>query len=71
MSKSREVIFARKRDLVQQQAKGNRPQTAGELTTPEEDLFETGLFGDHEPEVHAEVQIRARQRARQNLKSKF
>ena len=49
--KAREVLLARKTELVQQHAKGNRPQAARELTMAEEDLFETGLFGNQEPEV--------------------
>ena len=37
---------------MQQHAKGNRPQACGELTITEEDqLFQLGLFGKHEPEV--------------------
>ena len=36
---------------MQQYAKGNRPEAARELTMAEEDLFETGLFCDQEPEV--------------------
>ena len=36
---------------MQQRAKGNRPQAARELTMAEEDLFETGLFRNQEPEV--------------------
>ena len=37
---------------MQQHAKGNRPQACRELTMAEEDqLFELGLFGKHEPEV--------------------
>ena len=51
-SKSREVLSAKKRELVQQHAKGNRPQACRELTITEEDqLFQLGLFGKHEPEV--------------------
>lgn len=51
-AKSREVLVARKRQLVEKFAKGNRPQAARALTEAEEDLlFEKGLFGDHEPEV--------------------
>ena len=34
-----------------QHTKGNRPQAARELTMAEEDLFETGLFCNQEPEV--------------------
>lgn len=51
-AKSREVLSARKRDLVVNNAKGNRPQAARELTEDEEDLlFETGQFGEDDPEV--------------------
>ncbi len=51
-AKSREVLVARKCQLVESFAKGNRPQSARALTEAEEDLlFEKGLFGDHEPEV--------------------
>ena len=51
-AKSREVLSARKRDLVVNNAKGNRPQAARELTEDEENLlFETGQFGEDDPEV--------------------
>ena len=51
-NKSREVLLARKRQLVEEFAKGNRPQAARALTEAEEDLlFDQGLFGDHNPEV--------------------
>lgn len=51
-AKSRKVLSARKRDLVVNNAKGNRPQTARELTEDEEDLlFKAGQFGDYDPEV--------------------
>ena len=51
-SKSREVLLAKKRELVQQHAKGNRPQACRELTITEEDqLFQLDLFEKHEPEV--------------------
>ena len=37
---------------MQQHAKGNRPQACRDLTITEEDqLFQLGLFGKHEPEV--------------------
>ena len=37
---------------MQQHAKGNRPQACRELTITEEDqLFQLGVFGKHEPEV--------------------
>jgi hypothetical protein len=48
----REGLIAKKRELVQQHAKGNLPQACRELTTAEEDkFFELGLFGKHDPEV--------------------
>ena len=51
-AKWREVLSARKRDLVVINAKGNRPQAARELTEDEADLlFETGQFGEDDPEV--------------------
>ena len=52
-AKSREVLTARKRDLVVNNAKGNRPQAARELTKGEENLalFQTGQFGEDDPEV--------------------
>ena len=51
-SKSREVLSAKQRELVQQHAKGNRPQACRELTIAEEDqFFELGLFGKQDPEV--------------------
>ena len=44
-AKSREVLVARKRQLVESFAKGNRPQSARALTEAEEDLlFEKGLL---------------------------
>ena len=51
-AKSREVLTARKRDLVVNNAKGNCPQAARGLTKGEEDLlFQTGQFGEDDPEV--------------------
>ena len=51
-AKSREVLLARKRQLVEKFPKGNRPQAARALTEAEEDLlFGKGLFGNHKPEV--------------------
>ena len=51
-AKSREVLSARKRDLVVNNAKGSRPQAARELTEDEQDLlFQTGPFGEDDPEV--------------------
>ena len=47
--------MAKKKQLVQDSAKGNRPRAARELTDEEEDLlhllFTTGEFGDHNPEA--------------------
>ncbi|CAB4045682.1 Hypothetical predicted protein, partial [Paramuricea clavata] len=51
-AKSRDVLLARKRQLVETHAKGNRPQACRALTEEEEELlFDKGLFGDHEPET--------------------
>jgi uncharacterized protein YaeQ len=51
-TKSRDVLLARKRQLVEVHAKGNRPQARRALTEEEEELlFDKGLFGDHEPET--------------------
>ena len=51
-NKSREVLSARKRDLVVNNTKGNRPQAARELREDKEDLlFQTGQFGEDDPEV--------------------
>ena len=51
-AKSREVLLAKKRELVEKYAKGNRPQVARSVTPSEEDLlFRTKQFGDHNPEV--------------------
>ena len=45
-------MTARKRELVIEHAKGNRPQASRVLTEAEEDLlFDKCLFGDHDPEV--------------------
>lgn len=50
--KSREVFLAKKRELVEKYAKGNRPQAVRSITLSEEDLlFRTKQFGDHNPEV--------------------
>lgn len=46
-AKSREVLSARKRDLVVNNAKENRRQAARQ----EDLLFETGQFGEDDPEV--------------------
>lgn len=50
--KSREVLSSKKKQLVEVNAKGNRPQAARELTEEEEDLlFSSGEFGDQNPEA--------------------
>ncbi|KAK3755461.1 hypothetical protein QZH41_020515 [Actinostola sp. cb2023] len=55
-NKSREVLVAKKRQLVEIHAKGNRPQAARIMTEAEEDLlFEKGQFGDHNLEVHQQI----------------
>ena len=49
---SREALSSRKRQLLRDFRKGNRPQAARPLTEAEEDLmFERGEFGDQDPEV--------------------
>ena len=51
-AKSREVLSARKRDLVVYKAKGNRPQAPLELTEEVEGfLFHSGQFGENDPEI--------------------
>ena len=51
-SLSREALSSRKRQLLRDFGKGNRPQAARPLTNAEEDLmFERGEFGDQDPEV--------------------
>ncbi|XP_068723969.1 uncharacterized protein [Montipora capricornis] len=51
-SKSREVLLAKKKQLVEKSAKGNRPRAAREITEEEEDfLFTSGEFGDHNSEA--------------------
>lgn len=51
-AKSREVVLAKKRELIEKNAKGNRPQAEQSITPSEEDLsFHTKQFGDHNPEV--------------------
>ena len=50
--KSREVLLSKKKQLVVEQAKGNRLQAARELTDAEEDLlFHSGEFGDKNPKA--------------------
>ena len=51
-SKSREVLPAKKKQLVEESAKGKRPRAAREITEEEEDLlFTSGEFGDLNPEA--------------------
>ena len=51
-SKSRQVLLAKKKQLVEESAKGNRPRAARELFEEEEDLlFTSGEFGDGSPEA--------------------
>ena len=51
-NKAREVLSAKRKVVVRENAKGNRPQAARELTEEEEDkLFRLGEFGDNNPEA--------------------
>lgn len=51
-AKCREVLTACKRDLVVNNAKGNRPKAARKLTEAEDDLlFQKHQFGEDNPEV--------------------
>ena len=48
--KSRKVLSAKRKSLVQEHGKGNKPQAATALEDDEEDaLFEIGEFGDSNP----------------------
>lgn len=50
--KAREVLSAKKKEVVRQNAKRNKPQAARELTADEEDqLFRHGEFGDSNPKA--------------------
>ena len=50
--KSREVLLSKKKQLICEEAKGNRPHAAKELSNAEEDLlFRTGEFGAENPEA--------------------
>ena len=50
--KSREVLLSEKKQLVFEEAKGNRSHAAKELSSAEEDLlFRSGEFGDENPEA--------------------
>ena len=50
--KSREVLLSTEKQLVFEEAKGNRPPAAKELSNPEEDLlFRTYEFGAENPEA--------------------
>ena len=53
--KSREVLLSKKKQLVFEEARVNRPYAAKELSNAEEDLsFRTGEFGAENPEaLHA------------------
>ena len=47
---SREVLSAKRKQLVVERGKGNRPQASREVTAVEEDkLFAEGEFGEHNP----------------------
>ena len=49
---SREVLLAKKGELLEKHAKGNRPQAARSITPSEEDLLlHTKPSGDHNPEM--------------------
>ena len=51
-NKAREVLSAKRKEVVREHAKGNRPQAARELTEAEEDeLFRVGEFGSANPET--------------------
>lgn len=51
-NKAREVLSAKRKEVVRENAKGNRPQAARELTADEEDeLFRIGEFGYGNPEA--------------------
>ncbi len=51
-NKAREVLCAKRKVVVRENAKGNQPQAARELTEEEEDkLFRLGEFGDNDPEA--------------------
>ena len=48
----RKVLLSKKKQLVAEQVKGNRPQAARELTDAKEDLlFRSSEFGDKHPEA--------------------
>ena len=50
--KSREVLLSKKKQLIFEEGKGNRPHAAKELSNAEEDLlFRTGEFGAENPEA--------------------
>ena len=50
--KSREVLLSKKKQLVFEEAKGNRSHAAKELSSAEEDLlFRSSEFGDENPEA--------------------
>ena len=50
--KSRDALLSKKKQLIFEEAKGNRPHAAKELSNAEEDLlFRTGEFGAENPEA--------------------
>ena len=52
INKAREVLSAQRKEVVMDNAKGNRPQAARELSHEEEDkLFRLGEFGASNPEA--------------------
>lgn len=56
--KSREDLLSKKKQLVVEEAKGNRPHDVKELSNAEEDLlFCSGQFGDENPPTHSLVVI--------------
>ena len=63
-AKSREVLLAKKRELVKKYAKGNRPQAGRSITPTEEHLlFRINQFGDHNPEALCSEDVVASQPA--------
>ena len=50
--KSRQVLAAKRKNLVQKAGKGNRPNATHSITDEEEDkLFQSGQFGSSSPEA--------------------
>ena len=51
-NKAREMLSAKRKEVVREKAKGNRPQAARELTEADEDeLCRVGEFGSANPEA--------------------